>query len=1073
MPAVNPLIVLLNFRKRLPSSAYRFFGCFILITLLTNQAALSTVDQEISPATRMEKAKTLRSEWRESSLREAISEYGEVERQSKATGAYEQAAEAARNRGDVYFLLGDYRNALEQYKEAHSLWRLTRNRTAEMQALNLVGYVHLYLGKTETGLKLASRALSYFRSSGRTDTGLAEAENCAGEANSSLGKLRKSIEHFERALELWTASNNKSGQALATLNIAYSSSDSGDIQKAQNLFTQSHSIYQELGDKRGEARALTGLGAIHSFRGEKQAALDNHLKAMNLLRTIGDHAGEAIALNNIGQSHEDLGNLPTALDNYNQALKLNQELGNLEHESATRYYIGRTYESLGDKQTALQFFTESESLSKQVSQRRVRAYALSAISAINSSAGQRTEAVTQLQQAVRLYRDLGDRRGQAVALSALGNTYHAMGHNGQALTCHKRAHALYQSAGNRHGEATALYDMAVVERALSDFKNALTHLKESNEAIEILRSQIVSPDLRASYYASVHKHAELYIDLLMRRGSLYGDKQAQVNAFEISEHTHARALLEILGEAAAGIKQGVNPMLLEQERVLRQKLNAKALYQMRVLESNAEPGERETVARDLRELTTSYRELQTQIKQQSPRYANLVQPQPLNLEQIQAELTDDTILLQFSLGTERSYLWALTKDLLTAHELPARDVVENLVKSVCESLVARQTIDSSNLTAYSNQVSGADLQYWKQAAQLSEMLLGPVVDRISGKTILVVADGALHYLPFEALPEPGGRDQSSPEPVPLIIDHEIVYLPSASILATIRQSPRVDYPKDKLIAILADPVFSPTDPRVTGSGSASLQQGTLVRAKSTLPRLPATKQEAEAIMAIIPAGTGKVATGFDADRTMALSAELGQYKVLHLATHGMVNVENPETSGIMFSLVNQEGKGKDGFVQLPDIYNLNLSNTRLVVLSACQTGLGKDVRGEGLVGLSRGFIYAGASTVVASLWKVDDRASSQLMTQFYKGMFEEGLTSSAALRKAKVNMWNQPRYRAPFYWAAFVLQGEYKEKVAVPPPVTRFPFHKVIFAIVAIITLGVLIIYVMRRRARSMRYLMR
>jgi CHAT domain-containing protein len=1062
MPPVNPLVILLSFRKQLPFGAHHFLGCVTLITLLTNynQALPSTVDQKAYPETRMEKAKTLRSEWHESSLRKAILEYAEVQRQSKATGDYELAAQAAKNGGDVYFLLGDYRNALKQYEEAQSLWRLARNRSAEMQALNLVGYVHVYLGKSETGLKLASRVLTYFRS-GRNDPALAEAENCAGEAHSSLGRLRKSIEHFERALALWTASNDKSGQALAILNIAYSYSDSGDIQKAQNLFTQSLSIYKELGNKRGEARALTGLGSIHSFLGEKQAALDKHLQAMNLLRTIGDHAGEAIALNNIGQAYEDLNNLPTALDNYKQALKLNQELGNVEYESATRYYIARTYNSLGDKQTALKFYTESANLSKQIGQRRVTAYALSAISAIKSIAGQRTEAVAQLQQAVRLYRDIGDRRGQAVALSELGNIHRAMGHNGKALACHKRARELYHAAGDRNREAAALYDMAITERALSDFKNALNHVKESNEVIEILRSQIVSPDLRASYYASVHKHAELYIDLLMRLGSLHDDKQAQANAFEISEHTHSRALLEILGEAAAGIKQGVNPVLLEQERVLQQRLNAKALYQMRLLANSAEPGELETVARDLRELTTSYRELQTQIKQQSPRYANLVQPQPLKLEHIQAELTDDTILLQYSLGTERSYLWAVTKDSLTAYELPARDVVENLVKSVCESLVARQTVDDSDLNAYSNQIAGADLQYWRRAAHLSEMLLGPVVDRIKWKTILVVPDGALHYLPFEALPELGER-----ESVPLIIGHEIVNLPSASILATIRQNLRVDSPQDKLIAILADPVFSPSDPRVNGANSVSLQQDSLLRGKGVLTRLPATKQEAEAIMAIVPAGTSMMATGFDADRTVALSAELGKYKVLHLATHGMVDVENPEMSGIMFSLVNQEGKTKEGFVQLHDIYNLNLSNTRLVVLSACETGLGKNVRGEGLVGFSRGFIYAGASTVIASLWKVDDSATSQLMTQFYKGMFEDRLTPSAALRNAKVNMWRQPRYRAPFYWAAFVLQGEYQEKVAVPPA-AKFPLRKGMFAFLVLMAVGVLILLVMRHRARS------
>jgi CHAT domain-containing protein len=935
-----------------------------------------------------------------------------------------------------------------------------------MQALNLIGFVHVYLGQSKTGLSLALKALSYFRSSGRNDPGLAEAENCAGEANASLGKLRKSIEHFERALDLWKASHDKGGQALAILNMAYSYTDLGDRPKAQNLFTESLSLFTELGDRRGEARALTGLGSIHFFLGEKQAALDKHLKAMNLLRTIGDHAGEAVALNSIGKAYEDLNDLPTALDNYKQALVLYQELGNVEYESVTKYYIGRTYNSMGDKQMALQFFNQSVTQSKQANQPRVTAYALSAISAIKSSAGQRDEALTQLQKAIRLYRNIGDRRGQAFALTQLGNIHHTMGQNAKALTFHKHALALYRSAGDRNGEAAALYNMANVERALSNFKNALSHVKESNEVIEMLRSQIVSPDLRASYYASVHEHAELYVDLVMKLGGLNGDKKAQGIAFEISEHAHSRALLETLGEAAAQIKQGVDPMLLEQERLLQQKLNAKALYRMRLLANNAEPGELEMVDRDLRELTTAYRELQTQIKQQSPRYANLVQPQPLKLEQIQAELTDDTILLEYSLGAERSYLWAVTKDSMNAYELPARNVVESLVKSVCESLVARQTIDDSDLIAHSNQVAATDRLYWQQAAQLSEMLLRPVVDQITGKTILMVADGALHYLPFEALPESDERDQTSQEPIPLINNHEIVNLPSASILATIRQSTRADSHQDKLIAILADPVFSINDPRVNGARAASLPQNSQATAKGVLTRLPATKEEAQAITAIVPTGTGMLATDFDANRTIALSGELGQYKVLHLATHGVVDVENPEMSGIMFSLVSQDGKGEEGFVQLHDIYNLNLPNTRLVVLSACETGLGKDVRGEGLVGLSRGFIYAGASTVIASLWKVDDKATSQLMTQFYKGMFEEGLTPSAALRKAKLDMWKQPSYRAPFYWAAFVLQGEYKEKVAVPP-VTRFPFRKVIFAIFLSIAVGVLIFHVKRRRARS------
>jgi CHAT domain-containing protein len=341
--------------------------------------------------------------------------------------------------------------------------------------------------------------------------------------------------------------------------------------------------------------------------------------------------------------------------------------------------------------------------------------------------------------------------------------------------------------------------------------------------------------------------------------------------------------------------------------------------------------------------------------------------------------------------------------------------------------------NASDLNSFESRAAQADAEYWRLAGQLSDMVLGPISDVIKHRTILVVADGALHYLPFQALPAPGKTtNQGSSEPVPLLVDHEIVSLPSASILATIRQTSRTGSNEEKLVAILADPVFSAEDSRVTNPNTVSLQQTSQFADTISLSRLPATEHEARSIMEIVPAGTGMMATGFDADRTMALSSELGQYKVLHLATHGVVDVENPEVSGIVLSMFSRDGKSRDGLLHLHDIYNMNLSNTQLVVLSACETALGKEVRGEGLVGLSRGFIHAGASSVVATLWKVDDRATRQLMTQFYKGLFEEGLTAPAALRKAKLSMWQQPRYRAPFFWAAFELQGEYREKITVP-----------------------------------------
>jgi hypothetical protein len=191
-------------------------------------------------------------------------------------------------------------------------------------------------------------------------------------------------------------------------------------------------------------------------------------------------------------------------------------------------------------------------------------------------------------------------------------------------------------------------------------------------------------------------------------------------------------------------------------------------------------------------------------------------------------------------------------------------------------------------------------------------------------------------------------------------------------------------------------------------------------------RLLSTRREAAAISALVPERERMQALDFEASRTAALRPELGEYRIVHFATHGMLNNIHPELSGIVLSLVDEGGRQQDGFLRLQDIYNLKLP-VELVALSACQTGLGKEIKGEGLVGLTRGFMYAGAPRVVASLWKVDDRATSELMKRFYQGMLGgERLRPADALRQAQLSIWKEKRWREPYYWAAFVLQGEWK-----------------------------------------------
>jgi CHAT domain-containing protein len=288
-----------------------------------------------------------------------------------------------------------------------------------------------------------------------------------------------------------------------------------------------------------------------------------------------------------------------------------------------------------------------------------------------------------------------------------------------------------------------------------------------------------------------------------------------------------------------------------------------------------------------------------------------------------------------------------------------------------------------------------------------------------------------------------------------VVDHEIVNLPSASVLAVLREQQQGRIPPAKSVAVFADPVFTLEDPRVGGvrqlphsRGGSAVEDGgaeasatvsvtgadALVRSAGDLgladqhglhlPRLPYSRVEAERILAAVPARQSWRALGFQASRSAAVSNELSDYRIVHFATHGLLDSRHPEFSGLVLSLVDTHGRAENGFLGLEDIYNLKL-RADLVVLSACETGLGKEVAGEGLVGLSRGFMYAGASRVVASLWQVSDEATALLMERFYRGM-RDGMRPAAALKMAQVEMSKQPRWRDPYYWAAFQIQGEWK-----------------------------------------------
>ena len=769
---------------------------------------------------------------------------------------------------------------------------------------------------------------------------------------------RKAIQKYLEALAIWRDVNDVQMKAYTLNEMGLIYGDIGEYQKGLDAYAEAHTLYTQLGDWKSAASMDVNSAWIYNELGDNQKALDLYLQVQEIQQAKDKTYVDPVLLSNIGATYGQLRQFQTALDFHLRVLAIRRGGSSARGLAITLNNIAHCYQNLGDRAKALDYYL----------------------------------------QAFNLMPRLGNPFYTATTLHNLGISYRNLGQIDKALDYFNEALVLRQTIGDQNGEAVTQSELARLERDRGNFVEARKRIEVALAAIESLRLKVISPHFRTSLVASVQRYREFYIDLLMRLHQQHPEEHFDVAAFHASETGRARSLIELLAEANVAIRQDVDAALLERERMLLDQISDVAYRQDQLFKSRHTPEEATAIAKQLSALTTEYDLVQDRIRQTSPRYAALTQPVPLKLDEIQQHVLDaDTVLLEYSLGEEKSYIWAVTPTSIESHELPNRATIESSARRVYDLLVQRNP------------------QYAEAASELSKTLLAPVANDLKDKRLLIVGDGVLQYVPFAALPAPSDSN-------PLIVKHEIVTAPSAAVVAVLRQEMTNRRAADKTLAVFADPVFSINDPRVDSSQlNGTIRSGGL----PTLRRLRFSRQEGDAIARFVGNDAKIAAVDFAANRTLATSTEIGRYRIVHFATHGLINNEHPELSGVVLSLVDEKGRPQNGFLRLYDLYNLKLS-AELVVLSACQTALGREIKGEGLVGLTRGFMYAGAPRVVASLWQVEDRASAEVMKRFYEGMFDKKLSPAAALKAAQVSMYTEKRWQAPYYWAAFTLQGEWR-----------------------------------------------
>jgi CHAT domain-containing protein len=857
----------------------------------------------------------------------------------------------------------------------------------------------------------------------------AEAERTLGAALAYQGDFEAAIAAQEHAAGLYQQTRDSAYQNAVFGNLSTNYREIGELGKAQAMAEASAHAAEATGDNKRILYGRVNLAAMLVARGKLSSALDAYRQVAEATQRTPYPMVENMAWNSLGVLYREFGDTEQALQAYQNAERVattNEDRSAIAESLHNQAYVAL---DAGRINLAADLFRRGLELAHAENLEREEEFDLRGLGRCALQLGDFSAARVHLLAATAIAQHEGVQNAKIDVEIAFGDLESrqqrlaaARAHYAEALTLARHAQSLNQ-------QPTPLAGLARVEMAAGNLIAAKRDIEQALTLIESERAQIDAPSLRTSYFTSKRSYYELYIDILMQLDRNQHGHTHAAAALEAVERARARSLQDMLSERGISIDKNVDPALLAQERIAEDQARS-AAYQLARLTATAAAGRRERLEKVLDQASADLDQTRGRIRAAYLPYAELSHPRKLAAEEIQNRLLDaDTVLLEYWLGDMHSYLWVVTRSGLHSYTLPARSQIEAPARKLHDLLIARAPVNMpiEQLAEH----DAANLQSIRATGrQLGELLLDPAVhDLHQHKRVAIVADGALQLDPF-------GVMAVAANGATLGADHELVYLPSIATLRWLRRTP-MSAPVNRRLAVFADPVFRADDPRLHGTAgltvSASLsdtEATPVLRAASDLgfaelPRLPHSREEADTVAQLFPQGTSWLALDFDASREAALGARWEDYGIVHFATHGLLDLRHPDLSGVVLSLYDAQGRPRDGYLRMNDIYNLRLP-ADLVVLSACESALGPEIASEGIYSLARAFFYAGAPRVLGTLWAVDDRASAKFMAGFYRALLAPGGRPASALRSAQQAIAADPRWQAPYYWAGYVLQGDWR-----------------------------------------------
>ncbi|MBI2840860.1 MAG: CHAT domain-containing protein [Acidobacteria bacterium] len=909
-------------------------------------------------------------------------------------------AATLRSIGFMHGQTGENEEALTSYERSLALFSQLDDSFGQGNVLRGSGDVYAKIGESEKALDMYGRALPHLDRI-RDLRGQAYLYASMGSVWKRRGDLKKSREMFEQAQALFVRTGDLLGQGESLLEQSSLTARSGDNERAMAELAEAHSLFVQAGDLYGQANTLVDTAAIHSNTGEIPASLAKLLEALPIFRKVEDPTGEGNVYLQMGDLYFTTGDLERARSLYAKAMPFYEKADLPPDQGNIHLRLGDIFFKRQDYAQAAEEFDSALILFTKAGDPLGQAYALFRQGATAIRLDQSAKAADTLDKALPLFFQTRELAGEGNVYEARADIAERAQDHAKALQWAAMAEELYRKIGDPAAEQRALFLRARALKAKRQEEDAADLYRRGLALLEKLRSGAGFAGMKRSFMesaiASYEEAAGFFLEI--NRDDI---------AFRTAESMKARAFLDTLAEALVDLERGVPPELRKRRADLQNQIGMLGVHLQEELGKES-PDERSvaSIRSEIEKVEAQAEDLSNAIRMNNPQYASVKYPAPLDVRRLQNEvLSDNEVLLEYVLLKNDARCFVVSRNDFAAVKLPVTaEALEQQVRSWLLRLSKPQE------------------KIQKEPAEaLGRMLIEPLAKWIRGKKLIIVPDGALARLPFETL-RSGGKY--------LVEQYDLSYVQSASVLDMLRKQHTSEGTAARFVGF-GDPVYDYEDFKAGRPEKGSELKGATTETSvdssardgyltlgGRLDRIEGSGAEVSSVAAIFRDHGLAAATHLrlDATEAKAKSEEVEKADIIHFSAHGILT---ERVQAIALSQI--PGDAEDGFLTLGEIMSCRYQ-ARLVVLSACETGLGRTERGEGIIGLTRAVMYAGSSAALVSLWNVSDIGTKELMTRFYSHMLKDGLSTSDALRAAKLDLMRHGAFKHPFFWGAFVLYG--------------------------------------------------